>query len=67
MMRFNMFFHGCYAIKFVVCNKDFPTSSAHGQDFKWNYITMANNTSHDLILKKIYMLIIVHPKKCPSR
>jgi hypothetical protein len=62
-----MFFHGYYAIKFVACNKAFLTSSAHGQDFRWNYITMANNTSYDLILRKNYMLIIVHLKKCPNR
>jgi hypothetical protein len=53
-------FHGCYAIRFIICNGTFLTSSVHCQDFKRNYITMENTKSHDLILKKIYMLISVH-------
>jgi len=34
MVIFNMFFHGCYAIRFMVCNGALPTSCVHGQDFK---------------------------------
>jgi hypothetical protein len=59
MVRFNMFFHGCYAIRLMVCNQPFPTLGVHSQDFKTNKIIVANKTSHDLITFQIYMHVIV--------
>jgi hypothetical protein len=49
----------------MVCNETFLALSVHNQDFETNNIIMAYTTFHDLILKKIHMLIIVHLKKCP--
>jgi hypothetical protein len=65
LVKFNMFFHGYYAIKLMVCNEAFLISCAHGQDFKTSCITMAYNTPHDLVLRKVDMLIIIHLKDCP--
>ncbi len=49
MFQFNVFFHGCYAIRLMVCNEAFVTSCVHGQDFRNSCITMAYNiTLHNL-------------------
>jgi hypothetical protein len=60
-----MFFHGYYAIRFMVCNEALPTSCAHGQEFKKNYFTMANNAFHNLVFRKVNKLIIIHLEECP--
>jgi hypothetical protein len=65
MVKFNMFFHGCYAIRFMVCNEALPTSCAHGQDFRKNYFTVVDNAPHNLVFKKVDILIIIHLEECP--
>jgi len=48
---FNMFFHGYYDIRLMVCNETFPTSYVHGQDFKRSCITMAYYTPHNFVFE----------------
>jgi len=67
MVNFNMFFLGCYNIRFMVCYETLLAFGVHGQYFKWSCIIMTNNTLHDLILRKVHGLVIIHLLKCPSR
>ncbi len=55
----NMFFHGCYAISFMVCNQSFLTLGVHGQDLKINKINMAKYF-HDLVMIEIHGLVVIH-------
>ncbi len=59
MFRFNMFFHGCYAIVLMVSNEAAPTFCVHGQDFKKGCVIVVNYTCHDLVLRKVNGLIII--------
>jgi hypothetical protein len=52
-VRFDMYFHGYYAIRLMVCNEALPTSCAHGQDFKSNCIIVTYNTFHNLVLRHV--------------
>jgi len=53
MAKFNMFFHGCCAIIFMVCNEALLTSCAHGQYFKKSCFIVANNASHNWFLERL--------------
>lgn len=46
------YFHGCYAIKFVVCYSTFVIPSAQGQNTWANHIKVANNTFMILFCSK---------------
>jgi hypothetical protein len=59
------FFHGYYAIKFMVCNEPLPTSYVHGQNFQKSYLNVANNASCNLVFKKVDRLIIIYLEECP--
>jgi len=62
-----MFFHGCYTIRFMVCNETLLAFGVHVQYLRWSCITMTNNTLHDLILRKVHGLVIIHLLKWPSK
>jgi hypothetical protein len=62
MVKFNVFFHGCYAIKLMVCNEALPTFCVNGQDFKRSNIIVVNNKPHNLVLKHDSKLITIHLK-----
>lgn len=47
----------------MVSNKTFSTFGVHGEHFKWSCDIMTNNATHDLILKKVHRLAIIHLQK----
>jgi len=52
-VRFNVYFHGYYAIRLMVCNEALLISYAHGQDFKRSCIIVTYNTFHNIVLRHV--------------